>query len=417
MLGIQLTHYARQVVRSIWFRPALFAFLAVLAVGLTPFVDLVVPAELVVEVEEQTVNRVLDILASSLLAVAIFSLSTMVGQLNAAAAAATPRTRGLLSEDRIAQTAISTFIGTFLFAMLGVIGIELHVYDQVGLLLIFVLSLALTAMVIVYLVLWIRQISEMGGVGEAIRRVETAASEALRKRACSPHLGGVPAVVVPDGGERIFISACGYLRSVDAAALGALTEEADVTIHLRAMPGDVVHDAHVVAVVEGELDDAQRQRLREAFVIGTERDFASDPRYGLTVLSEIASRALSPGVNDPGTAVDVALTGVRVLLRWRREAEAQEPEVCWERLHVPPLDAEDLVRAAFHPIARDGAGLLEVGLSVQDGLASLAEIEPEVLGEAATKLARTHLERARKAVGSVDDLARLEEAHGRGPWG
>jgi uncharacterized membrane protein len=42
-------------------------------------------------------------------------------------------------------------------------------------------------------------------------------------------------------------------------------------------------------------------RLRTAFTLGDMRYFEEDPRFGLITLSEIASRALSPAVNDPGT--------------------------------------------------------------------------------------------------------------------
>jgi uncharacterized membrane protein len=43
------------------------------------------------------------------------------------------------------------------------------------------------------------------------------------------------------------------------------------------------------------------------------RSFAQDPRFCLSVMAEIACRALSPAVNDPGTAIDVIGRGVRIL--------------------------------------------------------------------------------------------------------
>jgi hypothetical protein len=50
----------------------------------------------------------------------------------------------------------------------------------------------------------------------------------------------------------------------------------------------------------------EETRLSSAFLVGPDRSFKQDPRFGMIVLSEIASRALSPGVNDPGTAIDVS---------------------------------------------------------------------------------------------------------------
>ena len=85
---------------SIWFRPALYSIVGLLALALPPLVAFAIPASYVETFEQSTVELVLRILSTSMLAIAIFSLSTMVSQLNAAARDATPRTRPLLSEDR-----------------------------------------------------------------------------------------------------------------------------------------------------------------------------------------------------------------------------------------------------------------------------------------------------------------------------
>jgi uncharacterized membrane protein len=82
-------------------------------------------------------------------------------------------------------------------------------------------------------------------------------------------------------------------------------------------------------------------------VIGDGRLYDDDPRFGLVVLSEIAGRALSPGVNDPGTA-----------------------------------------------IARDGAGAVEVAVRLQKALESLACIGNVALRDAAVHHARMALARA-----------------------
>ena len=53
-----------------------------------------------------------------------------------------------------------------------------------------------------------------------------------------------------------------------------------------------------------------------AFIVGDDRTFREDPRFGLVTLAEIAARALSPAVNDVGTAIDIVGTFVRLLARW-----------------------------------------------------------------------------------------------------
>lgn len=64
------------------------------------------------------------------------------------------------------------------------------------------------------------------------------------------------------------------------------------------------------------------------------------------MLAEIASRALSSGVNDPGTAIDVLGRAVRVLSLWE-DCDASEPdEVPYPRVRIPPVALGELFDAA-----------------------------------------------------------------------
>ena len=107
------------------------------------------------------------------------------------------------------------------------------------------------------------------------------------------------------------------------------------------------------------------------------RSYDQDPRFGASVLTEIASRALSPAVNDPGTAIDVINRALRVLAVWDEPVEEDDDDgaVLYPNVHVPPIRLEDLFDDLFTPIARDGAGIVEVGLRLQKALAILARFE------------------------------------------
>ncbi len=92
----------------------------------------------------------------------------------------------------------------------------------------------------------------------------------------------------------------------------------------------------------------QHEVICRAFLIGNERSFEQDPRFGLAVMGEIASRALSPAVNDPGTAIDVIGRSTQLLSLWaggRDRAAGAEP--AHPRVHVPPLATADLFEDAF----------------------------------------------------------------------
>ncbi|TKA95406.1 DUF2254 domain-containing protein, partial [Cereibacter changlensis] len=148
-----------------------------------------------------------------------------------------------------------------------------------------------------------------------------------------------------------------------------------------------------------------------AFTIGTARTMDQDPRFGLVVLSEVAQRALSPAVNDPGTAIDVIGRQTRLLSFWGeawQEAERTEPD--YPRVRVPALVYHDLFEDAFNLIARDGAGQVDVMLRLVKGLQALTRIGPEGARAAARQQLLVALSRAKANLPDGDDLRRLQAA-------
>src|SRR5690606_23887973 len=111
------------------------------------------------------------------------------------------------------------------------------------------------------------------------------------------------------------------------------------------------------------------EELRGKIAVGARRTFEQDPRYGLTVLGEIAARALSPGVNEFGVAREVTARTVRLLAEWTREAEEQDtpPDVT-----VPPLGIDALLEDALGPVARYGASDPSLQCELQRALLALA---------------------------------------------
>lgn len=133
----------------------------------------------------------------------------------------------------------------------------------------------------------------------------------------------------------------------------------------------------------GALDAADARALLAGVVIGDARTFQQDPRFGLVVLAEIASRALSPAANDPGTAIDVVGTAVRLLSLWGEQHWEKEPVRKYPHVAVPALSAADFFDDVFRPVARDGAGMVEVGAALQKAFQDLASSEVSGFADAA----------------------------------
>lgn len=205
--------------------------------------------------------------------------------------------------------------------------------------------------------------------------------------------------------------AVGYVQHVDVGAIDASAGQVPCEVYLAVLPGAFVHADTPIAWVVGQGADADADAVavRDAFTIADERSFDQDPRFGLVVLGEIASRALSPGVNDPGTAIDVIGRCTRLLSAWAEGTGAAGAEITYPHVHVPPLASKDLFEDAFMLVARDGAGKIEIQLRLQKALAALARCGGDDVRDAARHQWRLARERADAALTLEADRARLRE--------
>jgi uncharacterized membrane protein len=160
----------------------------------------------------------------------------------------------------------------------------------------------------------------------------------------------------------------------------------------------------VVARVAGGNGKDIAKRVRSALTVDHTRAFDQDPRFALLVVSEVASHALSPALNDEGTAIDVIGRLSRLLLDYRPCPEAPRfPDVV-----LPRLQPAELVHAAFGPIVRDGAGHAAVMLRLQETLLALIEEGDAGYAEAARALSRDGAALAARALALPGDAEAVQ---------
>jgi uncharacterized membrane protein len=321
---------------------------------------------------------------------------------------------------------LAIFLGTFLFSLVGIIALNTGYYTDRGRFVLFIVSIGVIGLVVFTMLRWIDHLTRLGRVGETTARVERATADAINIRLKTPHLGGKPLgtqqIEAMKQGQPIYSTKTGYVAYVDIGAIQGAAEILGVEICLCALPGSFVYATRPLAVVllgasnpQGVAQpdtekEATLRRVQAAFDIEAERSFAQDPRFGISVLAEIASRALSPAVNDPGTAIDVLGRGVRLLAPWVKPfRERDADDIACQKVYVPKLPDRDLFDDFFTPIARDGAANVEVQVRLQKALLALAEI-----GDAESKSAALHhsleaLERAERALQIEADKKRLRE--------
>lgn len=121
-----------QLSRRLLVRASAYALFAVLAALAAVWFAPLVPQEMAQRLGGEAVEDILRALASSMLAVATFSLSAMVVAYTAVSAQMTPRAAAFVTDDGATQRALATFVGAFLFTIVALVAIGANYYGPGG---------------------------------------------------------------------------------------------------------------------------------------------------------------------------------------------------------------------------------------------------------------------------------------------
>lgn len=390
---------------------ALLSFVAVLAAKL---IGPVLPQSLGDLVGAGAVDRLLDIMASSMLAVTTFSLSVVVTVQRAISSQWTPRANRIQLEDGSSQLVLATFIGAFVYALTSIVLRSAAVFDDRDILVLFVMTLVVLALVVLVMLRWIVRLQTMGTLSDIADRIQRRTETALGAALARPCLGAQPLTqdtVIPVDAREVRAKRSGYVAQVFASVIEAEARDCGGTVYLLLGPGSYVRRGAVLAHVT---DPLLEECVRRQVVVGPMRDVEQDPGIGLRMLAEIASRALSPGVHDSGTAIDMIDRITWTLETWRGR-EGPPPTPKFDRVFLPPADVARLVSSPFGLIARDGAGVLDVQFALQARLGDLSSHHPDpVIAEAAEKMRRSALARGIETLTFDEDRAALKAAADQG---
>jgi uncharacterized membrane protein len=317
-LKARLISISDRLESSLWFLPSLMALGAVLAAyGLVAFDEQVTDKWLEQQQWAYTggaegASAVLGTIAGSMINVAgvVFSLTLVA--LTLASSQFGPRMLRNFMRDRTNQFVLGTFVATFLYCLIVLrtirhedeSGFVPHVSITVGV----VLAMA-SLLVLIY---FIHHVSLSIHADEIVARVADELIDGI-DRLFPEELGeDAPGSALPGDGTRsngkaaaILAGKDGYLQLVDANTLMSITTRENMLLKVERRPGHYVVKGGILATVldRADLSDEILDEIRSAFVIGRQRTPVQDIEFTVLQLVEIAVRALSPGINDPFTAI------------------------------------------------------------------------------------------------------------------
>lgn len=407
----RISFYYKRISEHLWFRPLIFCLFSIAGALIARQADGTGINDLVPDIDTESIGSLLDTISASMLVISIFAVASMLSAFSSASNTATPRSFKIVVTDDVSQNALSIFIGAFIFSIVATIALDNGYYDKAGRFVLFLITLVLLATVVLTFLRWVDRISRLGRLEHTIGQVESVANKSLSTYIKDPYLEALPINGNFHGVNAVYSNSTGYVQNVNLEALQTLAEENNLKIRLNCRPGKSIHKNYIVAHFSStqKIDfDQIGQSINNSILVGKTRLFDDDPRFGLIALTEIASRALSPGVNDPGTAIQIIGSHERLFFLWHEEIEnRKERTVTHDRIELPNISMEDFFNDAFRPIARDGADNIEVMLRLQKALTSIETINNSAIREAAIRHSKQAYDRAEQAIEFNEDLHSL----------
>jgi uncharacterized membrane protein len=291
-------------------------------------------------------RSLLSTIAGSMITAASVTFSLAAVALSIASQQYGSRVLRNFMRDRVTQILLGTFVSTFMYSVLVVRAIRgSDVSGGFVPAISVTVAIGLSLVSLVLLVFFVHHVSTSIQASHIVLVIAQDLRDAtLKLYPSKTGESGDKAPSVDDFHERASMSVAlvdsGYLQSIDLDKLLEVAKDKGVVIELTIRPGDHFVAGGQVARVWGAtfLPELELKRIIGAFLFGGQRTPAQDIRYQFQQLTDVVVRALSPGINDPFTAIngiDELASGVSQLARQPRVPENRHDETGRLRLIVP----------------------------------------------------------------------------------
>lgn len=392
-MNLRLFHYWDWLRSTFWFLPALMAGTAILLALATVALDAGAAGQwlsahgLIYSGGAEGASAVLGAIAGSMITIAgvVFSLTLVA--LSLASSQFGPRLLRNFMRDTTTQLVLGTFVATFLYCLFVLRTIRResaevsefvpHLSVTLG-----ILAVVISLGVLIY---FIHHVSSSIQADELIASVYRDLDDAINRlfpekigHAARDDDGDDDALAAFEREAGAVESARdGYLQAIDGEGLLKLATEEDLLLRIPHRPGHyIVAGTPLLLVRPGSRsDDEFSERVNGLFIIGSQRTGVQDLEYPVNQLAEIAVRALSPGVNDPFTAlscIDRLGSALCRLAQRDMPAAGRYDEADTLRVITAPLSFPAIVEAAFDPIRQYGRSSAAVTVRLLETIAVIA---------------------------------------------
>ncbi len=373
---------------SIWPIPLLMTLLSGLLGALMLWVDRLAwfedlgPEWFAMEMEPA--RQLLSLIAGSTIGVGGVAFSVTMVALTLTSGQYGPKILRHFLEDEASKTSLGLFLGTYVYCLIVLTGFLPG--DEPRWTTIMALTLAVSALI--SFVRFTHRTATDLQADEIVHRIGRQLQSSLEQLVgeASGENGrrhGTLAWRRQARGHRpVFVAAKqrGYIQTIDYDALCRWCAENDCAMQVRVRAGDfVVAGSCLLKVYAGDATTVETslQMLRETILAGPIRTPVQDPEYPITQLNQLAARALSPGINDPGTAVtciDGFSAAVADIVDRDLPGSAFVDENNVARVLIRQTTFPGLIKAIYAPLRQFATKDVAVNISLMESLCRVADL-------------------------------------------
>jgi len=371
-------------------------------------------------------RTLLGAIVSSTIAVAGTVFSITIAALSLAAGQMGPRLLRNFTRDRGNQFSLGVFLATFAYALMVLRSVRTPSEGEFVPHLALSFAILLAFVCVATLVYFVGHMAGRINVDTVIELVSDDVRQAIRRLTNEKRDPTPPPAAVWQDAQPVVDPRHGYLQEFDGDGLADWAAEQGTCIRLLVRPGGCVFPGAPIALMNPPVDGADAA-IRNATALGAQRVSSADLELAVRHLVEVAVRALSPGVNDPHTAMSV-VDRLGTALCWI--VPLYLPTGVYLRedrpvLIIPSVDYGGLVDAMFYMLRQNAAHSPAVLIRLLEVLTAVASCERD---PARTAVLQRHadlvLTEAEQSISTPSDLDDVRSRHAvfarmtqRGPAG
>lgn len=261
----------------------------------------------------------LSSLSGVFLTVTTFTFTTILTVLNKYSSSYTPRVVQDFIDQPFVLSLFGIFIGGFFYTVLSLFMIQnVHPDSKVisGTIGIFY---AMASMI--YFILFVRTVLKCIKLSNVIENIYIKASSLIKKDAEIRNENSAFYEMKAKKSFKIFSNSSGYLYNVDDNNIAKLISNFESNFIVNYKLGDYISenthiaDLHFLEEINLKADEVEKllEEIKESFIFSDTINDKEDFRHEIKNLVEIALRAISPGINDPNTAI-ICIRKISMLL-------------------------------------------------------------------------------------------------------